>query len=198
MSCDPHLHMFRVVIIGDTSVGKTSFINQLVNQEFSPNQLPTNGASYLCYSDTYKTKRFNLQIWDTAGQERFRSLSPIYYRNASAAIVLFSVVSGDSFSSVTRWINEFKSIAGENTVIVIVGNKCDLLDDNTQSVDLRAAETFAKETGCLFKLASAKTGAGVQEICHDLVEHIFDSGIEPKVATITAVETEKAKRWACC
>lgn len=193
MTSDPHLQMFRVVVIGDTSVGKTSLINQLVNQEFSPNQPPTNGASYLCYSDTYKSKRFNLQIWDTAGQERFRSLSPIYYRSASAALVLFSAASENSFSSVNGWINDFRSIAGENTIVVIVANKCDL-----QKNDFKAAETLAKETGCLFAVVSAKTGEGVREMYHAMVEAIFKSGISPKVATITAVETEKPKRMKCC
>lgn len=190
-------NMFRVVVIGDTSVGKTCFINQLVNEEFSPNQPPTNGAAYLCHSDTYNSKKFDLQIWDTAGQERFRSLGPIYYRNASAAFVIFSVVSEESFASVNEWVKDFKTSAGEETVVAVIANKLDLAESSSEKVDIKSARDWAEERGFVFHTVSAMTGSGVQDAYRALIKRIFENGIEPKIATTTAVETGRPRRKCC-
>jgi Ras-related protein Rab-21 len=162
---------FRIVLIGDPSVGKTSLLSQLVDHKFSAIQTPTVGANYQIYPTRIDSLDVELQIWDTAGQERFRALGPIYYRYADAAVAVYDVTNHESFDALETWIRGFFEVAGTRAKVAIVGNKSDLgaISEVTKS----EAEEFAERNGFTHFQSSAKTGEGVEIIFESLARTIF-------------------------
>jgi small GTP-binding protein len=154
--------VFRVVLIGDSSVGKTSLVKRFLHNEFSLNETNTIGASYETYTEVRDGFSMELQIWDTAGQEKFKSLGPIYYREASAAIAVFDLSNAATFEALSGWIDNFRSVAGADALVVVVGNKLDLVD--LQKVTLEEAEQWCGNHEFGFVAASAKTAAGVADV----------------------------------
>mmetsp|Transcript_25309 Transcript_25309/g.56062 ORF Transcript_25309/g.56062 Transcript_25309/m.56062 type:complete len:196 (-) Transcript_25309:55-642(-) len=161
----------KVCIIGDTNVGKTSLSTRYCHGEFPTNSTPTIGASFLQRRVVVDNTEMSLQIWDTAGQERFRSMAPMYYRGAKAAICVFDVTSEESFDRVTTWLRDLKAHADPNVVICLAGNKC----DQQPGFDLARAEAAAAELGGGFFKTSALTGDGVQEAFESLSRSVFDA-----------------------
>lgn len=111
-----------------------------------------------------------MQIWDTAGQERFRSMAPMYYRGAKAAICVFDVTNEESYERVTNWIRDLKNHADPNVVICIAGNKC----DKTPAFDLSRCEEYAKSIGASFYQTSARSGQNVDTIFTSLSTQIYN------------------------
>ncbi|KAK8852919.1 hypothetical protein M9Y10_017913 [Tritrichomonas musculus] len=179
--------LHRVVTIGETSVGKTSIITQLVKKSFNPNEKSTVGAMFVVYNQKLDTSTLKdelnnvnnnggevvveMQIWDTAGQERFRSLGPIYYRGAEAAVVVFDFTSLNSFERLQSWITAFQDVAGTDTIIFIIGNKIDLKEK--AQVPVETAQGWAAERGFKFFSTSALTGEGVEEVFKQLANEIY-------------------------
>lgn len=123
--------VLKIILLGDSGVGKTSLMRQLVSGKFEPRYKATIGADFFTHEETITlpngtTRKVNLQIWDTAGQERFQSLGSAFYRGADGCMVVFDVTSQESFKHVSSWLQEFKLQAGENKVALLVGNKSDL------------------------------------------------------------------------
>ncbi|OHT01720.1 small GTP-binding protein [Tritrichomonas foetus] len=162
---------FRVVTIGEESVGKTSITNRLVGDNFNPYEPGTIGANYQQYKEEIDGNKVEIQIWDTAGQEKFKSLSPIYFRNAAAAVVVFSLTSKSSFSRLRDWIDSFTEIAGTNTIIFLAGNKTDL--DSEFEVNIDEAKDWAQSHSYKMYLTSAKTGDGIHELFSDLAKELL-------------------------
>lgn len=162
----PSSRLFRVVTIGDSSVGKTSIINQLVNQKFNDSEQSTIGAMFVIHVEEIENTRIEMQIWDTAGQEKFRSLGPIYYRNADAAVVVFDTTQQISFKHLDSWIDAFTEVAGTEAVIIIAGNKSDIIDENEVTNEM--AQKYANENGYAYFPTSALTGSGIQEMFHNI------------------------------
>jgi small GTP-binding protein len=161
---------WRVVLVGDMSVGKTSLLTQLVDHHFDFHQEATVGANYQIYVTEIESQKIELQVWDTAGQERYRSLGPIYYRNALGAVVVYDVTFRASFASVPQWIEAFQNIAGVGATIAIVGNKCDKAQREVTTTDGR---DYAAERGFLFFEVSAMTGERVEAMFDAVTEAIF-------------------------
>ncbi len=160
----------KVCIIGDTDVGKTSLSTRYCHGEFPDNSTPTIGASFLQRRVVVDNVEISLQIWDTAGQERFRSMAPMYYRGAKAAICVFDVTNEESFNRVTTWLRDLRAHADPNVVICLAGNKC----DKAASFDLAKCDSLAKTLGGSFFRTSALTGEGVQEIFETLSRNISE------------------------
>ncbi|XP_003388661.1 PREDICTED: ras-related protein Rab-22A-like [Amphimedon queenslandica] len=118
----------KVCLLGDVGVGKTSLVGRFVHDTFSQNITTTLGASFMSKSLTVDNSTIKFQIWDTAGQERYRSLLPMYYRNAAAAIVVYDITNEGSFTVLQDWIAELHRLGPPNIVLAIAGNKCDLED----------------------------------------------------------------------
>jgi small GTP-binding protein len=152
----------RVVLIGDASVGKTSILNRLLTDKFDELEPPTIGANYHNFTTDVDSFHVEIQIWDTAGQEKFRSLGPIYFRNSFGAVVVYDVNNKDSFDHLADWIATFSEVAGINTTIAIVGNKCDVAESRKIGTD--EGREWAQGSGYLFFEASAKTGVGIPQI----------------------------------
>ena len=191
-------NLHRVVTIGETSVGKTAIITQLVKRTFNPNEKSTVGAMFFIYNEKVDNELIEMQIWDTAGQERFRSLGPIYYRGAEAAVVVFDYTSLTSFEKLQNWVSAFQDVAGAETIIFIVGNKIDL-KENIQ-VQEEVAENWAKDNGFRFFSTSALTGHGIQETFHELAVAIKASSKKKTISTSPDLEAPSGagQKKSCC
>jgi small GTP-binding protein len=191
--------VFRVVLIGDSSVGKTCLLTRFLHKDFNLNETNTIGASYETYSEVRDGFTMELQIWDTAGEEKFKSLGPIYYREASAALAVFDVSNPLSFEALSGWISNFQSVAGSEAVIVVVGNKIDLVD--AQKVTLAEAEQWCGGREYAFVPASAKSGSGVPDVFDrllTLLERRCGDTTSRAVQRFVAPPLEPARKQDCC
>jgi small GTP-binding protein len=160
----------RVVITGDSSVGKTSLLSSLLGGAFNPYTEPTVGANWQSYTPAAQQDSVQLQIWDTAGQERYRSLGPLYYRGAVGCVIVYDVTNRCSFESIPTWVTAFQNAAGTEAIILIVGNKCDL--EQVRDVTKDEASDWARRNGFPYFEASAKTGENVTLVFDDLAEKV--------------------------
>ncbi|XP_065207788.1 ras-related protein Rab-5B isoform X2 [Planococcus citri] len=153
---------FKLVLLGESAVGKSSLVLRFVKGQFHEFQESTIGAAFLtqtvCLDDT--TVKF--EIWDTAGQERYHSLAPMYYRNAQAAIVVYDITKQDTFGRAKTWVKELQRQASPDIVIALAGNKTDLA--NKRSVEYEEAQQYAEENALLFMETSAKSAMNVNDI----------------------------------
>lgn len=131
---------FKVVLLGEGRVGKTSILLRYTKGEYSDRQVSTLQASYLDKKLEIGSTKVNLSIWDTAGQERFHALGPIYYRDAAGALLVYDITDAESFNKVKNWVKELRKIVGTEIVIVIAGNKIDL--EKNRHVNVEEAERF--------------------------------------------------------
>ncbi|CAG0886809.1 unnamed protein product [Cyprideis torosa] len=153
---------FKLVLLGESAVGKSSLVLRFVKGQFHEYQESTIGAAFLsqtvCLDDT--TVKF--EIWDTAGQERYHSLAPMYYRGAQAAIVVYDITNQDTFARAKTWVRELQRQASPNIVIALAGNKADLA--SKRMVEYEEAQAYAEENQLLFMETSAKTAMHVNDI----------------------------------
>jgi small GTP-binding protein len=172
-----HKIPFRVVMIGEASVGKTSLISQLTDSRFDLNVASTISANFRTYCQEIDNQVVELQILDTAGQERYRALSPLYYRKAAAGIAVFSFDNPGSMETLPEVVNLFLEVAA-SAVVFVAGNKSDILEHKTSEIPCTTAKDFAREHGWPLYLTSAKTGEGVCElfnaVCDRLARTIID------------------------
>lgn len=156
------IFQFKLVLLGESAVGKSSLVLRFVKGQFLDYQESTIGAAFLtqtvCLNDT--TVKF--EIWDTAGQERYHSLAPMYYRGAQAAIVVYDLTNPDSFERAKSWVKELQRQGNPNIVIALAGNKLDLAQK--RRVTPEEAQAYADENGILFMETSAKTAINVNEL----------------------------------
>jgi small GTP-binding protein len=185
---------YRVVFIGNTRVGKTSMLNKLISDTFDEVEKQTVGANFQILIEEVRGKKIEIQIWDTAGQEQFRSLSPVYYRNASAAILVYDISDQLSFSDLPTWVNEFRSAAESDAIIMIAGNKADLTDVQVAEETARA---WADAHGFPLALTSAKTGDGIQRLFENLAEQLCDRPILKNAAKIPSPGRESDASCFC-
>lgn len=161
---------FKLVLLGESSVGKSSLVLRFVKGQFHEYQESTIGAAFLtqtvCLDDT--TVKF--EIWDTAGQERYHSLAPMYYRGAQSAIVVYDITHPDSFTRAKNWVKELQRQANPDIVIALAGNKADLADKRV--IDNEEASSYAEENNLLFMETSAKTSLNVNEIFHQIAKKL--------------------------
>jgi Ras-related protein Rab-21 len=161
---------YKIVLLGDGRVGKSSLTLRFCQNKFSDTQESTVQASFLKRSVVIGEDRVNLAVWDTAGQERFHALGPIYYRDSNGAMLVYDTTDIDSFARVQHWVKELKSIVGDDIVLCIAGNKSDL--EKLRQVQLSEAEAYAQSVGAHHFLTSAKTGKNVEEAFLDLAKRV--------------------------
>merc|ERR1712146_634949 len=149
------LAKYKLVYLGDQSVGKTSIITRFMYDQFDNNYQATIGIDFLSKTMYLEDRTVRLQLWDTAGQERFRSLIPSYIRDSSGAIVVYDITNRASFFNTSKWIEDVRSERGPDVVIALVGNKTDLAD--RRQVTVEEGEEKAKENNVMFIETSAKT-----------------------------------------
>eukprot|EP00494_Astrolonche_serrata_P026522 UN26784 len=152
----PQRSKYKLVFLGDESVGKTSVITRFMYDHFDHTHQPTIGIDFLSKTMYLEDRVVRLQLWDTAGQERFRSLIPSYIRDSSVAIIVYDTTNKDSFNNTSKWIEEVRQERGEDVVIMLVGNKTDL--ESSRQVQTADGEKFSKDLGIKFIETSAKDG----------------------------------------
>ncbi|KAF6011356.1 hypothetical protein HII13_002718 [Brettanomyces bruxellensis] len=158
---------FKLVLLGESAVGKSSIVQRFVKDSFNDFKESTIGAAFLTQTidlDSDTTVKF--EIWDTAGQERYRSLASIYYRNAQSALVVYDITQKASLDKAKYWIKELQKQASNNIVIALVGNKTDLEEE--RQIPTEEAQAFANEAGLLFFEVSAKSGKGIKECFREI------------------------------
>jgi len=153
---------FKLVLLGESAVGKSSLVLRFVKGQFHEFQESTIGAAFLTQTVCLDETTVKFEIWDTAGQERYHSLAPMYYRGAQAAIVVYDIQSQDTFARAKTWVKELQRQASPNIVIALAGNKADLA--NKRMVEYEEAQAYAEDNGLLFMETSAKTAMNVNEI----------------------------------
>merc|ERR1712227_973339 len=170
------LRKFKLVFLGEQSVGKTSLITRFMYDSFDNTYQATIGIDFLSKTMYLEDRTVRLQLWDTAGQERFRSLIPSYIRDSTVAVVVYDVTNINSFQQTNKWIDDVRTERGTDVIIVLVGNKTDLADKRQVSID--EGERKAKELNVMFIETSAKTGYNVKQLFRRVAAAL--PGMEPK------------------
>jgi Ras-related protein Rab-5C len=164
---------FKLVLLGESAVGKSSLVLRFVKDQFDDYRESTIGAAFLTQTvslDDGASVKF--EIWDTAGQERYKSLAPMYYRNANCAVVVYDITQSSSLEKARTWIRELQRQADRSIVIALCGNKSDLAEGGRRQVSQEEAKKYAEEEGLMWSETSAKTGEGVQEIFTEIAKKL--------------------------
>ena len=164
--------VYKVLLLGDSTVGKTCFLLRYCDKTFQEAHLSTIGLDYRLKSmELDDGKRIKLQIWDTAGQDRFRAITKNYYKGANGIILIYDVTNIETFENVKNWIAQIKEEANSNVIIYLAGNKIDVEEVN-KVVKTEDGQKIADELNIKFYETSAKNGINVNEIFEDLVKKI--------------------------
>merc|ERR1712156_1012764 len=153
---------YKLVFLGDESVGKTSIITRFMYDHFDDSYQATIGIDFLSKTMYLEDRVLRLQLWDTAGQERFRSLIPSYIRDSTVAVIVYDVSNANSFHQTSKWIDDVRTERGSDVIIMLVGNKTDLSDK--RQVSTEEGERKAKELNVMFIETSAKAGYNVKQL----------------------------------
>ncbi|XP_017549457.1 ras-related protein Rab-19-like [Pygocentrus nattereri] len=154
--------LFKIILIGDTNVGKTCVVQNFKTGIFSERQQNTIGVDFTVRTLNIEGKKVKMQVWDTAGQERFRTITQSYYRSAHGAMIAYDITRKATFDSIPHWINEVEKYGAANVLLALIGNKCDL--EPERQVHFNEACSLAKERGILVALeTSAKESQNVED-----------------------------------
>ena len=163
--------VYKVLLLGDSTVGKTCFLMKYTDKTFQDIHMSTIGLDYRLKAMKLKSgKKIKLQIWDTAGQDRFRAITKNYYKGSHGIILIYDVTSIQTYENIKTWVSQIREEASSNVVIYIVGNKIDMEEERKVSKD--EGKKLADELGFPFVETSAKTGINVNETFEDLVERV--------------------------
>jgi small GTP-binding protein len=194
------LREMKLVLVGNTSVGKTCIAKTATTGSFVDDTTPTLGASYLSKLVRIDESDVRLQIWDTAGQERYRGMTPMYFRGAHAAIIAYAITDEESFNGIDAWVDSLHDNAEPGIALYLVGNKCDLEDQRT--VPTERGEGKATDIGASFYEVSAKTGDRIDELFLNVAKGYLElSKAKPPAPTVETLELTKAKpdsKKGCC
>lgn len=163
------LKKFKLVFLGEQSVGKTSLITRFMYDSFDTTYQATIGIDFLSKTMYLEDRTVRLQLWDTAGQERFRSLIPSYIRDSSVAVVVYDITSKKTFEQTKKWIDDVRGERGNDVIVVLVGNKTDL-GDTKREVTTAQGEEEAKKAGAIFMETSAKVGHNVKALFRKIAQ----------------------------
>jgi len=171
---------FKVVLLGEGRVGKTSILLRYIRGEYDDKQISTLQASYLDKKIVVDNKAVQLSLWDTAGQERFHALGPIYYRDADGALLVYDITDEQSFVKVKTWVRELRKIVGNDIAITIAGNKIDL-EKNRHVVEKDALD-YAESVGAAHYHTSAKLNKGLDDAFVDLAHKMMANKAKQRVS----------------
>uniref|UniRef100_A0A1D1Z1J2 Ras-related protein RABA5a n=1 Tax=Anthurium amnicola TaxID=1678845 RepID=A0A1D1Z1J2_9ARAE len=164
-------YLFKIVLIGDSAVGKSNLLARFARDEFYPNSKSTIGVEFQTQNLYIGGKEIKAQIWDTAGQERFRAVTSAYYRGAVGALVVYDISRRQTFDSIGRWLNELQTHSDMNVITILVGNKTDLKDAREVSTD--EGKVLAEAQGIFFMETSALDSSNVKDAFETVVKEIY-------------------------
>ena len=169
---DEYDYLFKLIIVGDTNVGKTNIMSKYIKDQFNFNSKSTIGVEFGTKILTIENKKIKAQIWDTAGQERYKSITSAYYKGAKGALVVYDITNKFTFESVDKWVQDLNSYGDKNLTLLLVGNKSDL--EEKRQVNKEDGEEKAKSFGCAFLETSALSGDNLDKAFTLMVKEIFE------------------------
>ena len=199
-------YKLKVVVVGDSGVGKTNLIKRFVSNTYNPNTKATVGVEFLSKSYKINDQVFKIEIWDTAGQERYKSITAAYYKGAKGALIVYDITQKDSFENINKWMSEVRDKSTKDLKILIVGNKTDLV--NERQVSTEEALSKAKELESPVMEASALDGSNVKAAFYDLLKEMYKE-IKKKIDIVESQNTggkdgvqlntnEEKEKKGCC
>ena len=192
--------VYKVLLLGDSTVGKTCFLLRYCDKTFQEAHLSTIGLDYRLKTMTLQSgKNIKLQIWDTAGQDRFRAITKNYYKGANGIILIYDVTNRQSYENVKNWITQIREEANPNVVIYLAGNKVDVSEEE-KVVKTEEGKKIAEEFNLPLYETSAKNGVNINRIFEELVEKVDEiySKLEvPKIDQQNKIYTGETKRGCC-
>jgi len=191
---------YKVVVLGETSVGKSSIVSRFTRDEFFDFQEPTIGAAFQTKSIHIDNDCIvKMEFWDTAGQERYRSLAPMYYRGAKAAFIVYDITNKDSLKNAKFWIREVTEKGEPGCILVLLGNK---LDIPNRQIEYEEVSSFIETSNIMFSEVSAKTGENINNIMTDVAKELAlrtpSQDIKPEPFTISHKTNNKHMFNGCC
>jgi len=204
MSDDKDDFTFKVLLIGDSGVGKSCLLLRFADHTYTESYISTIGVDFKIRTIEMDGKTIKLQIWDTAGQERFRTITSSYYRGAHGIIVVYDVTDMESYNNVKQWLNEIDRYACENVNKLLVGNKCDLV--TKKAVDFETAKDFADKLDIPFLETSAKNATNVEKAFLTMAAEIKNTianqpvvkpGVKPSIDPSGGTDVS-TKPGSCC
>ena len=209
---DDYEQLYKIIIIGDSGVGKSNILGRYLHDEFKEDTKSTVGVEFGSKKMQIENATIKLQIWDTAGQERYRSITSAYYKGAKGCFIVYDITNSQSFDDIIKWYEEIKKSGDKGVSIILVGNKCDL--ENERKVTIEMGKNKAKEMNCPFYETSALSNIMIEEVFKSICEDIFnkiktekkdeddedDYDIvkdENKIVNINTANTTKQKKKCC-
>ncbi|XP_059835908.1 ras-related protein Rab-11A-like [Hypanus sabinus] len=208
---DEYDYLFKVVLIGDSGVGKSNLLSRFTRNEFSLETKSTIGVEFATRSVRLQNRTIKAQIWDTAGQERYRAITSAYYRGAVGALLVYDIAKHLTYENMERWLWELRDHADPSIVVMLVGNKSDLR--HMRAVPTEEARTFAEKSRVLFIETSALDSTNVEIAFHTLLNEIYrivsqrqfsadpeewKLGPSRDIVAISPPPVDKSRRVQCC
>ncbi|GJZ36523.1 Ras-related protein RabA6a-like protein [Tanacetum coccineum] len=184
--CD---YLFKTVLIGDSAVGKSNLLSRFAKDEFHLDSKPTIGVEFAYRNIKIGEKIVKAQIWDTAGQERFRAITSSYYRGALGAMLVYDITRRVTFENLRKWLHELREYGNRDMVIILVGNKSDLVD--SREVDAEDGQSLAQLEDLCFMETSAKENLNVEDAFLQMITKIFEIASQK---SLEAKENEATKQ----
>jgi len=192
--------LFKLLLIGDSSVGKTAILLRFSDDSFSPNFISTIGIDFRIKTVEIRGKKIKLQIWDTAGQERFHTITTSYYRGAMGILLVYDITRPTSFDNLAKWLRTIIEHSSTDVEKMILGNKCDM--EEQRQISKEKGESIARENGITFLETSAKNNINVEEAFMKISERILDKlpGAAPQTSapTVPLTSSKKQSSSTCC
>lgn len=191
-----HLTMIKILLLGDSSTGKTCTLLRYCNDSYSASALPTIGIDFKIKTITGPAGPIKLQIWDTAGQERFRTITESYYRGSNAVLIIYDITDKETFINAEFWIKQIMK-SNQNVIKILVGNKADL--SNNRVVSYEEGNAFAKQYNVPFFETSAKTGQSVNDVFETLVNLVINANNKTTMSNNhLKVTSQQPSKWSFC
>ena len=199
--------IFKIIIIGDSTTGKTNILSKYLNDKYEKDFKATIGVELGNKTLKIKNDTVNIQIWDTAGQERYRSMTKAYYKGALGALIVYDITNRNSFENVENWMTDLKSSADQKVSILLIGNKNDLEEE--REVKIEEGEKRAQEYDIAFLETSAKNGNNIEMAFKTLIEEVynkchkdFESVAKVEIMSGKIIKNKKKnteeKKFKCC
>ena len=203
---NPNIPQYKLIFLGDQSVGKTCILNRYVNNEFTENYQATIGLDFQSKNINIGNQDINILFYDTAGQEKFRSLIPLYTRDAKIILLVYDISCKESFIHLSDWLQELTNVNKDEVIFALVGNKNDLKD--SRQVTLEEGQKFAEENNFIFQEISAKENDGFSDLFNNKIFNeikikFIPEGQQPKsdrndIILNNEEKQEKTKKRKCC
>ena len=197
--------VLKLLLLGDSSVGKTSILLKYISNKFDESSISTVGVDYMDKIIDYNKFKIKLQIWDTSGEEKFRTITKNFYRNADGLLVVFDLTKKESYDHIRSWINEAKE-NNDKLKTILIGNKLDLKDERIVAIDV--AKQFAEKNNLKYIETSAKDGTNINESFQAIIDLLFDGKSSEEIlheftkqdSSLSVVDDsmEIKKKKACC